>query len=173
MKLNELQDRPGARRSRLRRGRGLGSGRGKNGGTGHKGQKSRSGVAINGFEGGQMPIYRRLPKRGFKNPNRKTWDEVNLGRVQAAIDAGRLDASQPITQEALTAAGVIGGRGAGVRLLATGDLSAKATFHVAHASEKARAAVEAAGGAVEQAEPVRRAPKAKTATEVDSGAQEG
>ena len=148
MKLNQLSDRPGARKARKRLGRGIGSGLGKTSGHGHKGQKARSGVAIKGFEGGQMPLHRRLPKRGFKNPFRKDYVVLNTGRLQAAIDAGRLDAKQPIDAAALTGAGLIKNPRDGVRLLAKGALSAKVTLTVAGASKAAAAAVEKAGGSL-------------------------
>lgn len=149
MKLNEIADRPGARKKSVRVGRGYGSGLGVTGGRGQKGQKSRSGVAIKGFEGGQMPIYRRLPKRGFNNIFKKDYVVVNLGRVQEALDAKKLDAKQVITAEALKAAGVISRLKDGVRLLAKGDLKSKVTFQIAGASASAVAAVEKAGGKVE------------------------
>jgi len=148
MKLNQLSDRPGASKERMRVGRGIGSGKGKTGGRGVKGQKSRTGVAIKGFEGGQMPLHRRLPKRGFKNIFAKDFNAVGLDRVQKAIDAGKLDAGQPVTGEALKAAGVIRRVRDGVRLLANGELKAKVAFEVAGASAAARAAVETAGGSV-------------------------
>jgi len=148
MKLNQLSDRSGAVKDRMRVGRGIGSGKGKTGGRGVKGQKSRAGVAIKGFEGGQMPLHRRLPKRGFKNIFAKDFNAVGLDRVQKAIDAGKLDAAQPVTAEALKAAGVIRRTRDGVRLLANGDFKAKVAFEVAGASKSARAAVETAGGSV-------------------------
>ena len=148
MKLNQLSDRPGAAKDRIRVGRGIGSGKGKTGGRGVKGQKSRTGVAIKGFEGGQMPLHRRLPKRGFKNIFAKDFNAVGLDRVQKAIDAGKLDAGQAVTADALKAAGVIRRVRDGVRLLANGELKAKVAFEVAGASQSARAAVEAAGGSV-------------------------
>ncbi|MFW6076737.1 MAG: 50S ribosomal protein L15 [Hyphomicrobiales bacterium] len=148
MKLNELKDRPGAREARKRVGRGIGSGLGKTAGRGHKGQRARSGVATAGFEGGQMPIYRRLPKRGFNKPSRDRFNEVNLGRVQMAVDAGKLDSAQPVTPETLLAAGVISRAFDGVRLLGGGDLKAKLSFQVHHASKSAVAAVEKLGGSV-------------------------
>lgn len=148
MKLNELRDNPGARKAAKRVGRGAGSGLGKTSGKGQKGQTSRSGVAINGFEGGQMPIHRRLPKRGFKNPFRKEFAPVNIGSIQAAIDAKKLDAKKPIDTEALKAAGLVGRVRDGVRLLATGELKAKVKVEVAGASAAAIAAVEKAGGSV-------------------------
>lgn len=149
MKLNELSDNPGARKDRTRVGRGIGSGKGKTAGRGVKGQKSRSGVAIKGFEGGQMPIYRRVPKRGFKNPFRKTFAVVNLGRLQQAIDDKRIDPGKTVDVPALSGAGLVGRRiGDGVRLLAKGELNAKVTIEVAGASAAAIAAVEKAGGKV-------------------------
>jgi large subunit ribosomal protein L15 len=148
MRLNELSDNPGATRKRKRVGRGIGSGSGKTAGRGHKGQKARSGVALKGFEGGQMPIYRRLPKRGFTNPFRKDYVEVSLGRIQEAIEAGRLDAKQPIDAEALLAAGIIRRRKDGVRVLNNGAIATAVTLEVAGASKSAAAAVEAAGGTV-------------------------
>lgn len=149
MKLNELSDNPGAHKNRIRVGRGIGSGKGKTGGRGVKGQKSRSGVAIKGFEGGQMPLYRRMPKRGFKNPFRKEYAVVNLSRLQQAIDDKRLDAKKTIDTAALQAAGLVGRRvGDGVRLLANGELKTKITINVAGASKAAVEAVEKAGGMV-------------------------
>lgn len=148
MKLNELSDREGATKSRKRVGRGIGSGSGKTGGRGVKGQSSRSGVAINGFEGGQMPLYRRLPKRGFKNPFTKDYNEVTLGRIQTAVDTKKLDASAVITVEALVAAGVLRRAKDGVRLLRGGELTAKLSFDVAGASKPAIAEIEKAGGSV-------------------------
>ena len=148
MKLNELRDNEGATHSRKRLGRGIGSGSGKTGGRGVKGQKSRSGVAINGFEGGQMPLYRRLPKRGFKNPNAKDFNTVSLGRVQAAVDAKKLDAKETVNAEALIKAGIIRRAKDGVRLLADGELTAKVSFVLAGASKAAIEKVEKAGGSV-------------------------
>ena len=148
MRLNELSDNPGATRPRKRLGRGTGSGLGKTSGKGHKGQKARRGVAINGFEGGQMPLYRRLPKRGFTNIFRKEYGVLNLGRLQAAIEAGRVDASQPITTAALVAAGVVRDAKGGVRLLAKGELTTKVEIHVAGASKAAVEAVQKTGGSV-------------------------
>jgi len=149
MKLNEIRDNPGARKTRIRVGRGIGSGKGKTGGRGQKGQKSRSGVAIKGFEGGQMPLHMRLPKRGFNNPFGKDYAEVNLGQIQKLIDAGKLDGKNLIDHEALQAAGVARGGKDGVRLLGKGEFKAKASFKVAGASKGAVAAVEQAGGSVE------------------------
>ncbi len=148
MKLNELRDNPGARKRKMTVGRGIGSGKGKTSGRGGKGQKARTGVAIKGFEGGQMPLHRRLPKRGFNNIFSKEFAVVNLGRVQQFIDAGRLDASQPITTEALFAANVVGKAKDGVRLLGKGVLTTKASFVVEGASASAVAAVEGLGGTV-------------------------
>ena len=148
MKLNEIADLEGATKARIRVGRGIGSGKGKTGGRGGKGQKARTGVAIKGFEGGQMPLHRRLPKRGFSNIFAKTFNEVGLGRVQQAIDAGKLDAKAPVTAGALKAAGVIRRERDGVRLLANGELKAAIAFEVAGASTPAVAAIEKAGGSV-------------------------
>jgi large subunit ribosomal protein L15 len=148
MKLNELKDNAGARKGRMRVGRGIGSGKGKTAGRGQKGAKARSGVSINGFEGGQMPLHMRLPKRGFNNIFAKDYAEVNLGMVQKAIDAGKLDAKAVIDQAALRAAGISRGGKDGVRLLAKGELTVKASFSVAGASKAALAAVEKAGGTV-------------------------
>jgi large subunit ribosomal protein L15 len=159
MKLNEIKDNPGARQPRLRVGRGIGSGKGKQSGRGGKGQTARSGVAIGGFEGGQMPLYRRIPKRGFNNFFRKSFVPVNLGGIQAAIDANRLDASQPVTIEALQKAGLVGRLRDGVRLLAKGELKTKVNVQVTGASRAAVAAVEAKGGSVEVTIPPK--PKAE------------
>jgi len=148
MKLTDIRDNPGATKQRMRVGRGIGSGKGKTGGRGVKGQKSRAGVAIKGFEGGQMPVHRRLPKRGFTNIFRKDYNEVNLGRLQAAIDAGKLDASAPVTVDALVAAGVCAKARDGVRILGAGELKAKLALQVAGASRSAVEAVEKAGGSV-------------------------
>ena len=163
MKLNELSDNPGARKDRTRVGRGIGSGKGKTGGRGVKGQKSRSGVSIKGFEGGQMPIYRRMPKRGFTNLFRKEFAVVNLGKLQLAIDDKRIDAKKTIDTAALMAAGLVGRRvGDGVRLLANGELKTKITVQVAGASKSAVVAVEKAGGKVELPE-VKAKPEGKRA----------
>ena len=148
MKLHELADNEGAAKKRMRVGRGPGSGKGKMGGRGIKGQKSRSGVAIKGYEGGQMPIYQRLPKRGFNKPNAKHYSVVNLGLVAKFIDAGKLDAGAEITEDALVAAGVVKRKRDGIRLLAKGDFGHKATFAVTGASKGAVEAVEKAGGSV-------------------------
>src|SRR5271163_2428429 len=158
MKLNEIRDNPGAHRKSKRLGRGIGSGKGKTSGKGVKGQKARTGVALNGFEGGQMPIYRRLPKRGFFNPSRKVYAPVNLGTLEAAIAAGRIDAGQPITEESLRAAGLVRGRRiAGVRLLANGEITRAVTITVAGASAAAIEAVQKAGGSVTTTVPPRAA----------------
>jgi large subunit ribosomal protein L15 len=148
MKLNEIADNPGARKDRMRVGRGIGSGKGKTAGRGVKGQKSRTGVAVKGFEGGQMPLHRRLPKRGFTNIFAKDFNEVGLGRVQEAIDAGRLDATAVVDAAALKAAGVIRREKDGVRILANGELKTAVKFDVAGGSKAAIAAVEQAGGSV-------------------------
>ncbi len=158
MKLNEIKDNPGARKERMRVGRGIGSGKGKTGGRGVKGQKSRTGVSIKGFEGGQMPLHRRLPKRGFSNVKfAKDYAVINLGAVQQAIEAGRLDAKTTITAEVLRAAGLVRESRDGVRLLAKGELTAKATFELAGASAAAVAAVEKAGGKVTVTAPAQAA----------------
>ncbi|MFO1104069.1 MAG: 50S ribosomal protein L15 [Methylocystis sp.] len=148
MKLNEITDNPGASKDRMRVGRGIGSGKGKTGGRGVKGQKARTGVAIKGFEGGQMPLHRRLPKRGFYNPFSIDYNEVNLGRIQQAVDAGKLDANAPVTLDALLAAGVVAKPRDGVKILGQGELKAKLAFEVAAASKSAVAAIEGAGGSV-------------------------
>lgn len=148
MKLNEIKDNPGARQDRVRVGRGIGSGVGKTGGRGQKGQKSRSGVSIKGFEGGQMPLHMRIPKRGFNKPNRAEWSEVNTGALQRAIDSGRLDGSKPVDMAALQAAGLVNQPRDGVRLLGKGELKAKLDLHVAGVTKSAREAVEKAGGTV-------------------------
>ena len=145
-KLNELAPRPGSTKNRMRVGRGPGSGKGKTAGRGVKGQKSRSGVAIAGFEGGQMPLHMRMPKRGFNNPFRKEFAEVNFWRIEQAIAAGKLDAKKPIDAEALVAAGVIRKARDGVKLLGKGELKSKLDITVYQASASARAAVEKAGG---------------------------
>jgi large subunit ribosomal protein L15 len=148
MRLNEIRDRDGATKAKKRLGRGIGSGLGKTAGRGTKGQKARTGVAIKGFEGGQMPLHRRLPKRGFNNIFAKKYNELNLGRIQAAIDSGRLDGKKPITVEALKEAGLIRRPKDGVRLLGHGELKAKLAFEVTGASAPAIKAIEAAGGTV-------------------------
>ena len=149
MKLNDIRDNEGALKERIRVGRGIGSGKGKTGGRGVKGQTSRAGVAIKGFEGGQMPLYRRLPKRGFHNLFAKDLNEVNLGRIQQAVEAGKLDAKGTVTIEALVAAGVITRQAKdGVKILGVGELKTKLAFEVYGASKSAVAAIEKAGGSV-------------------------
>ncbi len=155
MRLNELRDKDGATKMRTRVGRGIGSGTGKTGGRGVKGQKSRSGVAVKGFEGGQMPLHQRLPKRGFTKPNRKQFAEVSLGRLQAAVDAGKLDAKKPVDAEALAGAGVVRRVKDGVRLVGGGELKAKLDLTVAGGSRPAIAAVEKAGGTVTVTAPAK------------------
>lgn len=148
MKLNELKDNQGATKGRMRVGRGLGSGKGKTGGRGYKGQKSRTGVAIKGFEGGQMPIHRRLPKRGFRNPNRKVYSAVNLGDLQRAVDEKRLDAKKPVNEALLVETGLARRNTDGVKLLAKGELKTKLSLEVSGASAAAKDAVEKAGGSL-------------------------
>ncbi|MBS0271879.1 MAG: 50S ribosomal protein L15 [Proteobacteria bacterium] len=148
MKLNEIRDNSGARRAKMRISRGIGSGKGKTGGRGGKGQTARTGVAINGFEGGQMPLYRRLPKRGFTNIFALKFAEINLGRLQEAIKAGKIDAKKLINGEALVKAGLIRRERDGIRLLGKGELKEKVSLEVAGATKAAIAAVEKAGGAV-------------------------
>ena len=152
MRLNEIRDNEGAAKARKRVGRGIGSGTGKTSAKGQKGQKSRSGVSLLGFEGGQMPLYRRLPKRGFNNPFEKDFAELTTGKLQKAIDAGRVDAKGTLSAAELVAAGVVRKSKDGVRLLNKGELSAKVTLDVAPASKGAVAAVEKAGGSVTVAE---------------------
>lgn len=160
MKLSDLKDNAGATKNRMRVGRGIGSGKGKTAGRGVKGQWARSGVALKGFEGGQMPLHRRLPKRGFRKPNRVAYNEVNLGRVQEAIDAGKLDAGVKIDSQALINAGILRRAKDGVRLLGMGELKSKVAFSVAGASKTAVAAVEKAGGSVEILVPRRESGEA-------------
>jgi large subunit ribosomal protein L15 len=148
MKLNEIADRPGSTKNRIRVGRGIGSGKGKTGGRGVKGQKARTGVSIKGFEGGQMPLHRRLPKRGFNNIFALHFNEVNLGTIQKAIDAGKLDAKVTVDAVALQKAGIISKARDGVRILGNGELKASVKFEVAGASKPALAAIEKAGGSV-------------------------
>lgn len=148
MRLNEIKDNAGARKFRVRIGRGIGSGVGKMGGRGGKGQTARSGVAIGGFEGGQMPLHRRLPKRGFNKFARKSFNEVNLGLLQKAIDDKRIDASKPLDLAALIEAGVVRRPKDGLRLLGNGEIKAKLNLTVDHATASAKAAVEKAGGSV-------------------------
>ena len=149
MKHTQLKDNHGARKGPIRVGRGIGSGKGKTAGRGVKGQKARTGVAIKGFEGGQMPLHRRLPKRGFTNIFAKVYAEVGLARIQKAIDAGKLDAKATVDVAALVAAGVVRRARDGVRILANGELKAKVALKVAGASKAAVAAVEKAGGSIE------------------------
>jgi large subunit ribosomal protein L15 len=163
MKLNELADRPGSRKKRMRIGRGIGSGMGKTGGRGGKGQTARSGVRIKGFEGGQMPLHRRLPKRGFNNLSRRDYNEVGLDRIQAAIDAGKLEKGATVDVAALKAAGLIHRARDGVRVLANGELKAKLAFEVAGTSAGARAAIEKAGGTVKIVGAAAKKAEARTA----------
>ena len=148
MKLNEVRDNPGSSKPRTRVGRGIGSGKGKQAGRGGKGQTARSGVRIKGFEGGQMPLHRRQPKRGFNPPARLDYNVVNLGRIQKAIDAGKLDTAEPITVESLIKAGIVTRRRDGVKVLGAGEWTARATFEVEVASKTAAAAIEKAQGTV-------------------------
>jgi large subunit ribosomal protein L15 len=158
MRLNEIADKPGARKARMRIGRGIGSGKGKTGGRGGKGQTARAGVSIKGFEGGQMPLHRRLPKRGFRNtPFATRLNEVNLGRVQLAIDAGKLDAGATVDAAALVKAGVLRRAKDGVRLLGKGEIKGKVAFEVYGASKSAVMAVEKAGGTVKILAPAAEA----------------
>jgi large subunit ribosomal protein L15 len=156
MRLNQIADKAGARHQRKRVARGIGSGLGKTAGRGGKGQTARSGGAKPGFEGGQMPIYRRLPKRGFNKPNAVDYNEVNLSRIQAAFDAKKLDSLAPVTVETLSAAGVIRHVYGGVRILGNGELKTKASFEVYHASQGAIAAIEKAGGSVRLLKPTEK-----------------
>ncbi|HAB39979.1 MAG TPA: 50S ribosomal protein L15 [Rhodobacteraceae bacterium] len=146
MKLHELHDNPGASKPKKRVGRGVGSGTGKMGGRGIKGQKSRSGVAINGYEGGQMPLYQRLPKRGFNKPNRKAFAVINIGLIQKFIDLGKIDASAAITEDALIASGIVRRKLDGIRVLAKGEIKSKVKLQVTGASKSAVDSVEKAGG---------------------------
>jgi len=180
MRLNELKDNAGARKLRVRVGRGIGSGVGKTGGRGVKGQTSRSGVSIGGFEGGQMPLYRRLPKRGFTKWQRKDFNELSLGGLQKAIDGGKLDAGQPIDIAMLVEAGVLRRAKDGVRLLGTGELTAKVALTVDHATASARAAVEKAGGSVtiievkvHEADEAKRKKSAAKKTAAGKGSKKG
>ena len=157
MKLNDIKDNEGSRHSRIRVGRGIGSGKGKQSGRGGKGQTARSGVRIKGFEGGQMPLHRRLPKRGFNPVSPLNLNEVNLGRVQSAIDAGKLDIAAPVTVEVLIAAGVVTHLRDGVKILGNGELKAAVHFEVYGASKSALAAIEKAGGSVKTLAPVAAA----------------
>lgn len=162
MRLSDLRDNAGATQPRKRVGRGIGSGKGKTAGRGHKGQKSRSGVAIKGFEGGQMPIHRRLPKRGFNNLFSKDFNEVNVGRLQAAVDKKILDPKKPVTVDTLAEAGIIGPVKDGVRLLGNGELTAKLSVEVTGASAGAVKAVEKAGGSVTIVELPKKVAKDKS-----------
>ncbi|MCJ2088889.1 50S ribosomal protein L15 [Methylobacterium sp. E-005] len=167
MKLNQISDNPGATKDRMRVGRGIGSGKGKTAGRGVKGQKARTGVAIKGFEGGQMPLHRRLPKRGFNNLYAQDLNEVNLGRIQEAVDAGKLDKAATVTVESLVEAGIIARPRDGVKLLGVGELTVKLSFEVTRASKSAVEAVEKAGGSVTtvyaQGAPTRGGSEAATA----------
>jgi len=157
MKLNELHDNPGSSKTKKRVARGPGSGKGKMGGRGIKGQKSRSGVAINAYEGGQMPLYRRLPKRGFSKPNRKEWAVVNLGAIAKFIEAGKLDPKAEINEDILVASGLVRRKLDGVRVLAKGEIAQKVMLVVSGASKAAVEAVEKAGGSLKTAEPAAAA----------------
>jgi large subunit ribosomal protein L15 len=148
MKLNDIRDNDGATKNRMRVGRGIGSGKGKTGGRGVKGQKARTGVAIKGFEGGQMPLHRRLPKRGFTPPNQRQLNEVNLGRIEEAVAAGHIEAGATVTNETLVAAGVISKPRDGVKILGVGELTTGLTFQVAGVSKSAAEAIARAGGSV-------------------------
>jgi len=148
MKLNEIKDNAGATKNRTRVGRGIGSGKGKTCGSGQKGQKSRTGVAIKGFEGGQMPLYRRLPKRGFNNPNAREFAEINLGKLQEAVDSKKIDVKKPVTEQTLVEGGVITHLRDGVRILGNGELKAKLDITVTGASKGAVAGIEKAGGKI-------------------------
>ena len=183
MRLNEIKDNPGSKKFRTRIGRGIGSGHGKQGGRGGKGQTARSGVRLGGFEGGQMPLHRRLPKRGFNTPFRLKFNEINLDRLQAAFDDGRLDSAKPIDVKSLIAAGLLRREKDGVRLLGAGELKAKIQITVNHATAGAKAAVEKAGGSVRlievkvhEADEVKRAKtaakKAKASKKTAKGAEE-
>ena len=158
MKLNEIKDKDGATKARIRVGRGIGSGKGKQSGRGGKGQTARSGVRIKGFEGGQMPLHRRLPKRGFTPPSPRDLNEVNLGRIQTAIDAGKLDATQPIDLAALIQAGVVTRARDGVKILGVGKLETKVQFEVYGASKSAVEAIEKLGGSVKTLAPAAATP---------------
>ena len=161
MNLNELRDNPGARLKSKRLGRGIGSGKGKTSGKGHKGQSAREGVALNGFEGGQLPIYRRLPKRGFHNLFRKEYCPINIGLIDSAIETGRIDGSQPITEDTIFAAGLATNNKDGIRLLADGAITRAVNITVSGASATAIAAIEAAGGSVTTTVAKKVKPEAK------------
>ncbi len=171
MRLNEIKDKQGSRKERVRIGRGIGSGVGKTGGRGGKGQTARSGVAINGFEGGQMPLHMRLPKRGFNNPFGKDYAEINIGTIQKALDAKKLDAKGAIDEAALREAGLVRGGKDGVKLLGKGEIGTKVALKVARASKSAVAAVEKAGGSVETAAPKKA--EAEKADKTDKQAASG
>jgi large subunit ribosomal protein L15 len=176
MKLNEIRDNAAARKNRTRVGRGRGSGKGSTGGRGVKGQKSRSGVSLLGFEGGQMPLYRRMPKRGFTNIFAKKYEIVNIGRLQNAIDDKKLDAKGTINADTLAAAGLVKNKGDGVRLLGSGEITAKISIEVMGASQSAIAAVEKAGGSVVTLAPpkvARNRKAAKSKDKTDSGGDTG
>ena len=175
MRLNEIKDKVGSRKERVRIGRGIGSGLGKTGGRGGKGQTARTGVALGGFEGGQMPLHRRLPKRGFNKWDRKDFNEINIGSLQAAIDSKRIDASKPVDVTALVAAGILRRPKDGVRLLGHGEIKAKLALTVDHASASAKAAVEKAGGSIKLIErkvlPADVAKREKTAAKKSKAAK--
>jgi len=170
MKLNELSDIPGSSKARTRVGRGIGSGKGTTAGRGDNGQKSRSGVSLGGFEGGQMPLFRRLPKRGFHNPFRKHFEVVNLDQIQAAVDAGKLDGKKTVDRAALVGVGLVRDNANGLRLLARGEIKGKFTIDVDGASKAAVAAVETAGGTVNIA-PVKPKPETKGRAQVRAEAE--
>ena len=181
MRLNEISDNAGATKNRKRVGRGIGSGKGKTAGRGHKGQKSRSGVSLLGFEGGQMPLYRRLPKRGFKNPFSKDFSEINLGKLQVAIDTGKVDGKKTIDYKMLQQAGIVSKSKDGLKLLGKGEFKEKVTIEVSAASKAATAALEKAGGKVvvtasvvtpkEEAKP-KKDKKVKAKADTDPGTAE-
>ncbi|MES2905816.1 MAG: 50S ribosomal protein L15 [Pseudomonadota bacterium] len=171
MRLNEISDNHGANKTRKRVGRGIGSGKGKQAGRGGKGQTARSGVSINGFEGGQMPIHRRLPKRGFKSRSRNNFAEVNLGDLQTALDAGKLDAKKTIDQEALVNAGLARSSHNGVRLLGTGELKTKVTLNITGGSKAAIAALEKIGGKIELPAPKKKAVKGEKKVKAEKPAK--
>lgn len=171
MKLNEIKDNPGARKDKMRVGRGIGSGKGKTSGRGVKGQTSRTGVRIKGFEGGQMPLHRRLPKRGFNNFSRVENETINLSELQRAVDAKSLDASKAVTREALVKAGLVRGNGNPIKLLGKGTLSSKLSLEVDAASDTARQAVEKAGGSVKLVEKATTAVSEKKAKDAAGKAE--
>ena len=169
MRLNEIRDKPGARKARTRVGRGIGSGLGKTAGRGTKGQKSRSGVSLLGFEGGQMPLHRRLPKRGFTNINAKRYAELGLDRLQEAVDKKQLDGSKPVTEAVLKESGVITHLRDGVRVLGNGEIKTKLVIEVTGATRSAVAAIEAAGGSITVTRPAREKPVAKDDAKDEGG----